>query len=367
MLITKRRVALALILIFAAIFLFYFFVKNKKEIPVNAISVTAAKVQKKDVTIRAHAIGNVVPYLSVSVRSRVDGQLLEVGFKEGDYIKEGQKIFQIDQRPFQVASDQAAASLLRDQAQLENYKNILKRYTSLTNKGYISKQDFDQANANVKSQEAMIEADKATLANAKLNLNYATIVAPISGRTGSLLINQGNLVKMTDSNPLVIINQITPIYVNFALPEQQLPYIQQAMQNGSVAVSFQRQGQNTVLQGKLSFIDNAVNTDTGTIQLKALYDNTKEELWPGSYVNVSLPMYDIHDALVVPTRAIQAAPDGSFVFVVNSDSEVHKKMIKVGPEVVGDTVIVDGLKEGERVVTTGQIQLIDGSKVQIKG
>lgn len=335
---------------------------SKKSTQSQAIAVTVSPVQQKDVTVSSHAIGSVEPSVTVAVKSRVDGQLLSVGFKEGDYVKEGQIIFQIDPEPFRVALQQAEANLAHDQAQLENYKKTLERYVPLMKKGYVSKQEYDQAEANSKGQEAAVMADKAAVANAELNLSYCTIRAAISGRTGNLLVNPGNLVKATDSSSLVVINQITPIYITFSLPEQQLHSIQQELKNGLLPVYLHIKNQTDHLEGQVSFIDNTVDSSTGMIKLKALYKNQQEELWPGEYVDVTLPYKTLHQALLIPTRAIQVSPDGAYVFVVDKHSTVSLKSIKTGAELNDDTV-VEGLTAGETVVLTGQAQLVDGSIV----
>jgi multidrug efflux system membrane fusion protein len=335
---------------------------SKKSTQSQAIAVTVSPVQQKDVTVSSHAIGSVEPSVTVAVKSRVDGQLLSVGFKEGDYVKEGQIIFQIDPEPFRVALQQAEANLAHDQAQLENYKKTLERYVPLMKKGYVSKQEYDQAEANSKGQEAAVMADKAAVANAELNLSYCTIRAAISGRTGNLLVNPGNLVKATDSSSLVVINQITPIYITFSLPEQQLHSIQQELKSGLLPVYLHIKNQTDHLEGQVSFIDNTVDSSTGMIKLKALYKNQHEELWPGEYVDVTLPYKTLHQALLIPTRAIQVSPDGAYVFVVDKHSTVSLKSIKTDAE-LNDNTVVEGLTAGETVVLTGQAQLVDGSIV----
>jgi multidrug efflux system membrane fusion protein len=359
---SKKHIAYAVIALVLVTCLVRFFshpAKNPKE---QAIAVTVSAVQQKDVTISTHAIGSVQPFVTVAVKSRVDGQLLSVGFKEGEYVKEGQIIFQIDPQPFRVALQQAEANLAHDQAQYDNFKKTLERYVPLMKKGYVSKQEYDQAVANSKGQEAVVMADKAAVANAQLNLDYCTIRASISGRTGNLLVNSGNLVKATDASPLVVINQISPVYVAFSLPEQQLSSIQQEIKNGLLPVNFQVKNQSAVQQGHVSFVDNAVDSSTGMIKLKAIFENQHEELWPGEYVDVTLPYTKLSQALLVPTRAIQASPDGAYVFVVGKGDAVVLKPVKPGA-VLDDKTVVEGLATGDVIVTTGQAQLVDGSIV----
>jgi len=361
----RNRIIISLVLVLCILLFVRGCLHKKKPLPSPAVSVTTTKVIQKDVTLTTHAIGNVQPTIAVSIKSRVEGQLLSVGFKEGEYVKEGQIIFEIDPHPYQVALEQAKANLARDQAQLENLQKLLVRYGQLVKKGYISKQDYDASEANVKAQAATVLADKASVSNATLNLGYCTIRAPISGRTGNLLVSQGNLIKANESAPLVVIHQIKPIYVAFSLPEAQLEAVKKAANNGTVYVTIQTKNSNAKLAAKLSFIDNAVDKNTGMILLKALYPNNQEEIWPGQYVDVTLPIAEIKNALLLSTRAIQEGPDGSYVFIVNKDSSVTLKPIKLG-EVVNDaTTIVNNLPAGATVVATGQSQLIDGSKVRV--
>lgn len=361
---TKKRVLFILIAIGLIVWLYQSYFSQKKQPQTAPISITTSKVEQKDVTLTTHAIGNVQPYVTVSVKSRVEGQLLSVGFKEGEYVKAGQVIFQIDPHSYQVSLEQAKANLARDQAQLENLQKLLVRYGQLVEKGYISKQDYDAAEANVKAQAATVLADKAAVANTQLNLDYCTIHAPISGRTGNLLVNQGNLIK-NDTTPLVIINQIKPIYIVFSLPEQLLDDIKNESDSGTVPVTIKSRGNSNILQAELSFIDNAVDVTTGMIQLKALFPNKHEEIWPGQYVEVILPFQKIKQALLIPTRAIQVGPDGSYVFVVKEDSRVKMQPITLGP-VIEENTVIKGLAAGTIVVNTGQSQLVDGSLVQVK-
>ncbi len=363
--ITKKRIIIGLVLVICIMLLLRGCFHQKKQASSPAVSVTTTKVIQKDVTLTTHAIGNVQPTIAVSIKSRVEGQLLSVGFKEGEYVKEGQIIFEIDPHPYQVALEQAKANLARDEAQLENLQKLHERYGQLVKKGYISKQDYDASEANVKAQAATVLSDKASISNATLNLGYCTIRAPISGRTGNLLVSQGNLIKANESTPLVVIHQIKPIYVAFSLPEAQLEAVKKAANNGIVYITIQTKNSNTKLMAKLSFIDNSVDKNTGMILLKALYPNSQEEIWPGQYVDVTLPIAEIKNALLLSTRAIQEGPEGSYVFVLNKDSSVTLKPIKLG-EVVNDaTTIVHDLPAGTTVVATGQSQLIDGSKVQV--
>ena len=363
----SRKTLSFVLIVISAIFLFYHaFFKNKGAPQHNAVAVNAHPVIQKDVVTTAAAIGNVQPFASVSMKSRVDGQLLSVGFKEGDFVEKDQIVFEIDPEPFKVALAEAKANLARDEAQADNLNHLLARYTELLKKDYVSKQDYDQAVANSKAQMATVAADKAAVENAELQLSYCTIRAPISGRTGSLLSHPGDLIKATDTNPLVIINQISPIYVVFSVPEYQLSVIQDAMRKGPLTVNIALKDTQQTLVAPLHFIDNTVDTTTGMIELKALYSNNQHELWPGQYVNVTLPLATIKQAILVPTRAIQAGPEGSYVFVVTEDSHVKFQPVKVGPAIDNQTIIQKGLSSHMTVVTEGQTQLVDGSTIQVE-
>lgn len=361
---TKKRIIYSVISLMLIIWLVHFYSHSSKDIKSLTVAVTVSPVQQKDVTINTHAIGTVQPSISVAVKSRVDGQLLSVGFKEGDYVKQGQVIFEIDPGPYRVALQQAQANLAHDQAQYDNYKKTLERYEPLVKKGYVSKQEYDQAATNSKGQEAAVMADKAAVANAQLNLDYCTIRASVSGRTGNLLVDAGNLIKASDPSSLVVINQIAPVYITFSLPEQQLTPILQAMQKGAIAVNLQVKNQTTMLQGQVSFVDNTVDSSTGMIKLKAKFENEHEELWPGEYIDVSIPYTKVNKAMLVPTRAIQASPEGAYVFVVEKDNTVALRPIKAGA-VFEDNTIIEGLKAGDVVVVTGQAQLVDGTLVSV--
>lgn len=364
--ITKKRMIVGLMVIICMVLFLRGCFHQKKQQTTPIVSVTTTKVVQKNVMLTANAIGNVQPTIAVSIKSRVEGQLLSVGFKEGEYVKASQIIFEIDPHPYQVALDQAKANLARDKAQLENLQKLLVRYDQLIKKGYVSKQDYDASVANMKAAAATVLADKALVSSAELNLGYCTIRSPISGRTGNLLVNQGNLIKANESAPLVVIHQIKPIYVAFSLPEAQLEAVKKAANHGTVYVAIQTKNSSAKLIAKLSFIDNSVDKNTGMILLKALYPNNQEEIWPGQYVDVTLPLTEIKNALLLPTRAIQEGPEGSYVFIVNKDSSVTLKPIKLGPVVDDSATIVNNLSAaGTTVVATGQSQLIDGSKVQV--
>jgi multidrug efflux system membrane fusion protein len=341
--------------------------KRSKPVKDQSVTVSVSSVTEKSIDEKTKVVGNVQASATVSIRSRVDGQLLALGFKEGDYVKAGQLLFSIDPRSYQVSLEQSEANLARDQATYNNSKLTLERNAPLAPKGYIARQDFDQMKANVASQEAVVKADMAAVENARLQLSYCTIQSPINGRTGSVLVNVGNLVRASDTTPLLVINQISPIYVSFALPEQRLGSLQEQLLRGPVTVTAQidKDAPDQTVQGTLSFVDNTVDTTTGTVQLKATFPNEDQKLWPGEFVTVNLPIARLTNVLIVPTEAVQAGPRGTFVYLLDTQLNVHVQLVTTGPEIDSSTVIKDGLKLGDKVVTAGQMRLTDGSHVRI--
>ena len=331
-----------------------------------AIPVTAGAVVVKTLPVRLTAIGNVDPYTSVAVKARVDGEITDVGFHEGEKVKRDQLLFRIDPRPFQAALAQAQANLAKDQAQLDRARTQDARYKDLLAQNFISKDAYEQVRTNAVTAQAQVQADEAAVDNAKLQLAYCTIRSPIAGYAGRILVQQGNLVKANDANPLVTLNQIEPVYVTFSVPEHELGEIRAHQSAGDLVVqsSLPGGGQGTV-QGRLSFVDNAADTTTGTIRLRATFDNDNLALWPGQFVNVVLTLYQQRDALVAPSQAIQNGPNGQYVFVVRPDRTVELRNVKVARAVGDDTVIAEGLKPGETVVTTGQLRLAPGSRVTL--
>lgn len=363
----KRNIIIGSILtVLLLIFLYSHFGGRAQSAQSGPVSVSVSPVVQKDVTVMAEAVGTVQAYNTVNVTSLVDGQLMSVGFKEGDMVQPGQILFQIDPRPFQVQVAQAEANLAKDQASLNTAASALKRNTALLPQGFVAKQDYVTLQNNVAALTATVKADQATVDNAKLQLSYATIAAPIAGKTGSLLVKVGNIVKASNTNPLVIINQISPIYVAFTLPQEKLPYIQAEVAAGTVPVYVADKLQpDTLLQGNLGFIDNTVDATTGTIQMKATFPNKDLKLWPGQFVNVKIPQINLKKAMLVPTAAVQAGPNGNYVYVVNNNNTVSLRSVSPGAEIDELTVITQGLKLGETVVTAGQLRLIDGSQITI--
>jgi multidrug efflux system membrane fusion protein len=329
------------------------------------VAVTVATAERGDAPYLIVANGIVEPLQTVAIQSQVGGVLTAVHFKEGDAVKQGQVLFVIDPRPFKAALDQAVAGLARDQAQLVSAQNDADRYSALVLKDFVTKSQADQAVASAAAAKAVVEADKATIDNAKFNLENATITAPISGKTGGLLVKQGNLVKPGAAPALVVINQIQPILVHFSVPDREFPNIQKYAAAGELKVRATPRGGEAPEQGSLNFLDNSVDTTTGAITIKAQFENKQGRLWPGQFVQVALQLYVDQNAVFVPNTAVQMGQDGQFVYVVDKDLKAVLQPVTVG-RVIGDrTVIATGLEVGSRVVTDGQSRLTPNAKVEI--
>jgi multidrug efflux system membrane fusion protein len=328
--------------------------------------VVVAAVAPRAVPITLGLIGNVEAYSTVAIKSRIDGQMVSAAFKEGQLVHKGDLLFSLDPRSFEALVQQAEATLARDQAQLEGAKADLARYTRLSKSGYSSEQQFEQQRATTKALEATIRADEATLEIAKLQLEYTQIKSPIDGRTGNILIKPGNLVKANDTNAIVVINQTEPIYVSFAVPEQNLAEIKRRMAQGPLKVEARAPGADKPDIGEVTFVNNSVDASTGTIQIKATFANADERLTPGQFVEVTVYLSVLENALVVPSEAIQAGQNGTYVFVVNPDRTAESRPVVTGPSADGFTVVSQGLKAGEQVVTEGQLRVVPGAKVDPK-
>ncbi|HKU69610.1 MAG TPA: efflux RND transporter periplasmic adaptor subunit [Burkholderiales bacterium] len=339
---------------------------DKKSAGGPAIPVVVAPVIGKTVPLRVEAIGNVEPYKTVAIKSRVDGQIVKVFFTDGQEVKEGQPLFQLDPRPFQASLQQAEANLLRDKAQLDRARTQQERYQDLLHKNFVSPDAYAQFVTNADTAAASVRASQAAVENARLQLEYATIRAPISGRTGKITIQLGNLVKANDTVSLVIINQVAPVYLSFAVPEQYLGPIRKYMSEGKLPVEARVQGIEATATGELAFIENTVDVGTGTVKLRAVFPNKDNVLWPGQFVTASVTLREQHDALVVPSQAVQTGPKGSFVFVVKPDLAAEVRDVAVERVEGSQSIIAKGLAAGERVVINGQSRLIAGSKVSIK-
>ena len=339
--------------------------------PMPPVPVSVATVAQGPAPYVVVADGTVEPLQTVQVESQVGGVLLSVDFTEGQEVTKGRPLFHIDPRPFEAALSQAEANLARDEAQAINSRRDAERYQRLAEQDYVTRSQADQAEATARAQAAVVKADSAAVQTARLNLSYTVIPAPISGRTGSLLVREGNLVK-ANASPLVVINQIHPILVHFPIQGRVLPLVQKYGATSPLEVSVvPGEGEDQVPglddeRGRLTFIDNAVDPQTGTVLLKARFDNEDRGLWPGEYVTVHLQVYVQPDAITVPLGAPVTQQDGSFVYVVGDDGAAHRRTVQLG-RTLDDRVIVDsGLQPGERVVTDGQSRLNEGSQVQVK-
>jgi multidrug efflux system membrane fusion protein len=329
------------------------------------VSVVAAVQQS--VPVRLQAIGNVEAYTSVAVKSRVDGQILEVHFREGREVKRGEVLLRIDARPFEASFRQADAQALRDVASRDQAASQERRYQELLDKNFVSKDAYAQFRTNAQTAEATSRASQAALENAKLNLEYTVIRSPIDGYVGRALLTAGNMVKANDTISLVVINQVKPVYVTFAIPEQQLAAVRDLMRKNPLAVEVAAPGnEQAIATGRLAFLDNAVDQTTGTIKVRALFDNTDAALWPGQFYTVRVKLYDQENAIIVPSRALQTGPDGQFVYVVTPDMTVEVRKV-VATRTEGEMTVLAGgdLAKGEQVVVRGALRLAPGIKVNI--
>lgn len=335
------------------------------EAPPAAVPVTVAAAAQRSVPFELPATGTVEPIQTVAVQPQVSGLIERIAFTEGQEVQKGQVLFQIDPRPFQSALAQARAAFERDSAQAINAEQDAKRYAALAEKEYVTAQQYDQARTTAAAAGATVSGSRAAVDQARLNLQYATIRAPIAGLTGSLRVRAGNLVRTGDAAPLVTINQIRPILVRFAVPASNLGLIQR-YRSDKLPVRAEPAGGGIVSEGTLSFVDNAVDTSTGTILLKGSFPNKDGALWPGEFVNTRLRLYEDENALVVPSSAVVTGQQGSFVFVVQPDSTAKTFPVKVGRMSDSVAVLAGGIAPGDRVVTDGQLRLRSGSKVQIQ-
>lgn len=331
------------------------------------VAVTAATTAREDIPVTIRTIGTVEPVKTVSVRARIGGELTRVAISQGQDVRAGQLLFEIDARPYLAALQAAEADLARDRARAASARAEVTRTEMLVGKDYVTKQEFDNVRANADALAATVAADSADVVAARLNVEYCRITAPISGRAGDLLVHEGNLVKAND-NPLVVLNQIAPIQVGFSVPEQQLGAIRRYMGEGSLHVEASIPADSAqVATGQLQFVDNAVDETTGTILLKALFPNDDHALWPGQFVNVTLALTTRVGAVVAPSVAVQTGQQGLFVYVIKPDMSVEMRPVTTGPSLDGRVVVETGLETGERIVTDGQLRLTPGAKVAIKG
>jgi multidrug efflux system membrane fusion protein len=332
-----------------------------------AVPVTVDRVVQKPMPVDVEVIGTVEASSVVSMRAQITGELTAVNFNEGDDVREGEVLFALDQRPLEATLRQAEANLRRDEAQAANAAAQAERVRELAARGIATREQVDTSAAASEASAATVGADRAAVENARVQLQYATITAPISGRTGALMVHPGNLVRANDTTPLVVINQISPVNVSFAVPEAQLPQLKKYLSRGGVRVEVQPPGDDAApASGRITFIDNAVDPTTGTIKVKGSFQNADHHLWPGQFVNVVLTLATDPSALVVPSAAIQTGQNGDYVFVVKPDQTAELRNVKVGRTSGSETILIDGVKDGETVVTDGQLRLVPGSRITVK-
>jgi multidrug efflux system membrane fusion protein len=339
----------------------------RPDVQETAVPVDAGTVVQKAMPMTIDVIGTAEAYSTVAVHAQITGELTSVNFKDGDDVENGQVLFTLDRRPLEATLQQMEANLARDTAQLANARSQLRRYQDLADRGIATKEQLDQSQTNTAALEATAAADRAALQSAQVQLEYATIKAPLAGRTGKLMVHAGNLVRANDTTPLVVINQVSPMYVSFGIPEAQLPDLKRYMTRGSLRVAARAPTDaGTASTGQVSFVDNAIDQSTGTITVRGTFPNGNRQLWPGQFVNVVVTLDTEPNAIVVPTTAVQEGQQGKFVFVVKPDKTVEMRTIHAARTSGQETVISDGLKPGETVVTGGQLRLAPGSRITIR-
>ncbi|MBV9861642.1 MAG: efflux RND transporter periplasmic adaptor subunit [Alphaproteobacteria bacterium] len=331
----------------------------------TAIPVTIGTVAVQDVPRYLQGIGSVQAFNTVSVKSRVDGQIVKVAFTEGQDVKAGDPLVEIDPRPYQAALEQAVAARGKDEAQLVSAQADLQRYSQLVGSGFQTRQSYDQQKAAVAQLQAAIKGDEAQIDAAKLNLSYCDIRSPIDGRLGARLVDIGNLVHATDNAPLVSVTQLKPIFVSFTLPQEALDEIRDNQANGQLSVlAYSADNKRQLAEGRLTLIDNAIDQTTGTIRLKATFDNRDERLWPGAFANLRLVLSIRQNVTTVPAQAVQDGPNGSYVYMVKPDETVQRRAVEVASIQDGIAVVTKGLSPAERIVVEGQYRLTEGAKVK---
>ncbi len=359
------RRALTVVALAPAVFLMACAGKSKAGPPAeSAVPVVVAAASQKDVPVQVRAVGTVEAYSNVQVKSMIAGEITKVGFREGQDVRKGDLLFEIDPRPYRAALAQAEGNLARDIAQEANAKAQAARYAALFKEGVVSREQNDQMQTSANALSEAVTADRAAVETAKVNLTYTSIRSPIDGRTGNLMVHQGNVVKANDI-ALVTINQIRPIYVTFSVPEQYLPDIKKYSAQGKLAVTARVPNEPQAAEGSLSFVDNTVDAATGMIRLKGTFVNNDVRLWPGQFADVWLTLTIQKNAVVVPSAAVQTGQNGQFVFVVKQDNTAEMRPVTVDRIVESQTVVRGGVTAGEQVVTDGQLRLTPGKKVAL--
>ncbi|HET7848110.1 MAG TPA: efflux RND transporter periplasmic adaptor subunit [Pseudolabrys sp.] len=331
----------------------------------QAIPVTAGTAEAQDVPLYTEGLGTVQAFNLVTVKTRVDGQITQVFFREGQEVKKGDRLFQIDPRPYENALQQAEATKEKDEAQLQSAKLDLERFAQLLPQGFQTRQSYDQQKATVGQLEAALKADEAQIATARLNLDYSTIRSPIDGRTGQRAVDIGNFVQTSQNVALVTITETKPIYVSFSVPAEKLDEIRKNQaQHPLKVIAYAMDDKTALTDGELTLIDNQVDVTTGTIRLKAQFANAGEPLWPGEFVNARLILSMQRNVVTVPAQTVMQGPNGAYVYTLDKDNVAKRKQVTVGTMEQGVAVIDNGLTAGERVVVEGQYRLTDGSKVK---
>ena len=336
--------------------------------PSPAIPVSIATAQRRDVPIYLTGLGTVQAFNTVTVKTRVDGELIKVAFTKGQDVKAGDLLAQIDPRPFQAAYDQALAKKVQDEANLGNAKLDLQRFADLATRNFAPKQQVDTQRAMVAQLEAQIQGDQAAIDNAKTQLDYTTITSPLTGRTGIRLVDQGNIVHATDATGLVVVTELQPISVIFTLPESELTAVQSALNAGPVRIfAMSRDDNRQLAEGTLAVLDNQISQTTGTMRLKGTFPNQDGALWPGEFLNIRLLARTEPNVVTVSSGALQRGPDGYYAYILKPDGTVEARPLKVGHTSDGVAIVDDGVAAGDRVVTAGQYRLQPGARVAING
>jgi multidrug efflux system membrane fusion protein len=367
----RRAIGAVLVLSLAAIVAIWR-LSPGTEVPVAAaqtaapgVPVTAGTVAAQDVPVFLNGIGTVQAYNMVAIKSRVDGQIVKVDFKEGQDVKEGEPLLQIDPRPFQAALEQAQANKQKDEAQLVGAQLDLDRYEKLIGSGWQTRQSYDQQKATVGQLQASIKGDEAQINTAKLNLSYSDIRSPIDGRLGAKLVDKGNLVHANDNAPLVTITEVKPIFVSFTLPQETLGDVRENHKGLPLVVyAYSGDGKKQLAEGKLTLIDNSIDQSTGTVHLKARFDNDDERLWPGQFVSLRVVLSTRREVATVPAQTVQNGPNGYYAYVIKPDDTVERRAVDIASIQDGIAVVTKGLSPGERIVVDGQYRLTEGIRVK---
>jgi multidrug efflux system membrane fusion protein len=362
----KRKEVFTCISIFVVVCGMLLFYRNDTP-QSNKVAVEFVEAKEQNTPKIIELPGNIEPYITVDIRSRVDGQIMTVNFKEGQNVKKGDLLFQLDSRGFVDQLNKAQAQLESDLAKLTNAQAEEKRYGQLLGQEVVSVEAYQQKLTNLNTTQATIDSDKADIKNAQLQIDYSNITSPVDGKTGPILLKEGNMVKANDTNSLVSINTISPIYCSFSVSEKYLDVIKNSKANNLLKLVVKTNKDAEISNGEILFIDNQINEGTGTIKVKGLIPNTDEVLWPGESVQVYLQLYSKENAIIIPDKAVQIGPNGQYVFVIDKDNKAKIRNIEIDFTNGGYTVIAGGLKAGEKIVTNGQIRLQDGTEVKIIG